>query len=106
MLTFGLVDFRDESNPSGVVDVTGYAFELVVREVATEAVVFRLEGEIVDAAQGLFSFTLSPQHTNLPPKDYSAELRWWAPPDAPEDALLAALSGDGAGDSGRLIADE
>ena len=97
VLRYQLTTFRNEDDPTGIVDITGYEFELVVRRQDTAAEMFRLDGAIITAASGIFGFTLTPYHTNLPAAAYDAELRWWFPPDAPTAAPGDALAGTGAG---------
>lgn len=97
VLSYRLSTFRDENAPSGIVDITGYVFELIVRTVEAGEEVFRLTGEIVSASSGTFKFNLTPEHTFLTPDDYEAELRWFVPPDAPTTAPVDNLAGAGAG---------
>lgn len=92
VLQFGLVDFRDDTDPSGIVDITDYVFELVVRSASTGVEVFRLDGSIVSETLGLFKFELGVEHTTLAPGDYDAELRWWDDPDPVRGAPLDAVA--------------
>lgn len=82
VLRFQLPTFRNEDDPAGLVDITDYELELVVRRQDTAAEVFRLDGAIVTAASGIFKFTLTPLHTYLPAGTYDAEIRWWDTPGA------------------------
>ncbi len=79
-LTFEMVDFRNEVDPTLAVDITGWAFRLVVKndidDPDAQALV-DLAGVIVSAPAGTFSFTLTTAHTSLAPGTYVGEIRWW-----------------------------
>ena len=91
VLTYNLTNFRNTLSPNEVIDITGYAFELVVRK-RTGAEVWALNGTIVTAADGSFKFSLTHVQTFIPVGDYDAEIRWWASPPAnrhnPDDAVV------------------
>jgi hypothetical protein len=91
VLKYTLLDFHNSIAPETVIDITGYEFELVVRKRTGEKV-WALDGAIVSATAGSFSFTLTSAHTNLPAGDYDAEIRWWDTPPAsrggPDDAVV------------------
>jgi hypothetical protein len=86
-------DFRNESNPNAVVNITGYALKLSVKRAITDAdsdAVFDLSASIVTAASGTYRFTLTPEHTFLPTGVYPGEIRWWTDgttTNPPHDAL-------------------
>ena len=86
-------DFRNESNPNAVVNITGYALKLSVKRAITDAdsdAVFDLSASIVTAASGTYRFTLTPEHTFLPAGVYPGEIRWWTDgttTNPPHDAL-------------------
>jgi len=86
-------DFRNESNPGAVVNITGYALKLSVKREITDAdtdAIFDLSASIVTAASGTYRFTLTPEHTFLPAGVYPGEIRWWTDgttTNPPHDAL-------------------
>lgn len=81
-ITFKLTDFRNEIDPDAKVDITGYAFKLVVKhnldDPDTEVLFPELTGAIVTAADGTFKFTLTTAHTSMASGSYVGEIRWWA----------------------------
>ena len=93
IITRVLRDFRNESNPVAVVNITGYALKLSVKREITDSdsdAVFDLSASIVTAASGTYRFTLTPEHTFLPAGTYPGEIRWWTDGTAtnpPHDAL-------------------
>lgn len=96
-LEYKMTTFRDEARPSVTVDVAGYVFLLVVSKPRGDFEWFRLTGTVVDSAAGTLEFQLTTLQTNIPADDYDAEVRWWAPPDAPTATPTDALAGAGAG---------
>lgn len=86
VLTFAWTN-QDEGtldDPTGIVNITGYSFEMkVVRKTnpalgdETTTILVDLAGAIAAAASGTFTFTLTAAHTGLPPGDYRAELLVW-----------------------------
>lgn len=97
-LTFKLTTFRDESDPSLVVDVSAYNFTLRVWRAHLDAadpeqllydVLFELAATGM-ASDGTFDFVLTHAHTSLAPGLYPAEIVWWATgtpaTDVPTDA--------------------
>lgn len=88
-----LQNFRDESATSAAVNITGYAFKLIVKRDLDDAdarAYFDLAGTIVAAASGTVKFDLTLEHTALPAGTYPAEVRWWADGDTtkpPSDAF-------------------
>ena len=96
VLTYELTTFRNEADPNAVVNITGYAFQLRVRQTHIDdtgelvhTVKFDLAGTIVSATAGTFRFTLTPAHTALQPGTYAAEIVWWSTgtvTDVPTDA--------------------
>jgi len=101
-LTLVWKDRRNEEDPFGVVDITGYAFELVVGFntvnddgflVFTEA--FKLTGSIVTAADGTYKFTFTPKETALAPGIYIGEINAWSSgtvTEPPTDSLSFQLT--------------
>ena len=94
-LTLQLRTFRNESAPTAIQNIAGYAFRLVVkrdRDDADAIALVNLAGAIVTAASGTFSFTLTPAHTALASGTYPGEIRWWSSgtvTDPPTDAWTA-----------------
>lgn len=81
LLTFKLTTFRNEASPKTVVDITGYAFYLIVKpdaDLADSRAFFDLAGSIVTAAEGTFRFTLTSAHTCLAPGTWPGEIRWFS----------------------------
>lgn len=81
LLTFQLTDFRNENNSSGIVDITGYSFKLRVKKNLTDpdsAILVSLNGSILVAASGTFTFQLTTAHTCLPPGKYVGQILWWS----------------------------
>ena len=79
--TFVMRDFRNASDPTAVVDITGYAFKLIVKRELDDpdsACLFDLTGSIVTAADGTYKFTLTLAHTCMPAGDYIGQIRWWS----------------------------
>ena len=85
-LVFALETFRNEVDPTGLVDTTGYEFELVVNDGEEE--LFRVQGTVtaVDV-----TFDLTQTHTGYPPGAYDAELRWWDNPGSPRGFPLDSV---------------
>ena len=83
--TLQLLKFRDESQPSAIQSVAGYAFRFRVWQVSFDddgdevfTTLFTVTGAIVTAASGTFKFALTPDHTCLPPGTYDGEVVWWS----------------------------
>lgn len=79
-ITKVLKDRRNEDDPFGAVNITGYTFKLIVKRAFTDAdssALFDLSGTIVTAASGIYRFTLTSEHTAFPPGVYFGEIRWW-----------------------------
>lgn len=78
--TFVLEDRRNEDDPRGVINITGYVFKLIVKRAFDDKdseAFFDLTGSIVSAAKGVFKFVLAREHTFMAPETYPAEIRWW-----------------------------
>lgn len=90
---------KNETNPGGAVDITGYTIKLIVKNRLSSddaRKLFDLAASIVTAASGIYKFTFTSAHTCLPRGTYAAELRWWAgtasgPPDDAIDVDFVVL---------------
>lgn len=78
---FQLLNFRDPSDRTTPIDVTGYLFKLMVKntlDLEDARAFFDLSATIVTATLGLVQFQLSIAHTGLPVKTYPGEIRWYS----------------------------
>lgn len=87
-LTKILRKFRDERDPLGAVNITGYTIRFMVKRFDTDpdaAALVDLAASIVTAADGVYAIALTPAHTFMTPGTYPAEYRWWTAAPAAGD---------------------
>lgn len=79
--TFVLPDRRNEDDLEEPIDITGFAFKLIVKRSLDDAdslAFFDLDGSVVSGTDGTFKFILTHEHTSMVPATYPAEIRWFS----------------------------
>ncbi len=97
LFTFQLTDLRNEIDSADPLDITGFVFKLIIKKDVNDAdssALFDLTGAIIDALQGVFSFTLTSEHTTHPAAVYIGEIRWWSSATATAEPPIDAFTVD------------
>ena len=98
--------FQKRDALGSAVDLTGYVISITVKPFLSNedgklpdarAWIQSYAAELIEETLGRYQFVFGAQHTALPPGIWPAEIRFWAPPDAPETAPTDGLAGAGAG---------
>ena len=75
-----LKKFRDEREPDGPEDITGWVIRFSAKRHVTDSdagKLFDIAATIVDAPNGVYRLDLTPIQTHLIAGTYFGEIRWW-----------------------------